>query len=249
MRAIKPIQLMECYRGSIAHNLYVPPEDKMGTDDVDLLRVYAMPEKYYFDLEGYDRKDETYQKWEGNKDIVAYEVRKMMHLLAGMNPNVICSLYTRKQEYTLLTPEWKHIMDNRHAFVSKNLIHNTFGGYAYSQITQMEKNQKEGYMGEKRTKILKKFGYDIKNASHLIRLLKMGTEFLEDGKPIVYRIKDRDELLSIKRGEWKLKQIKDYSSELFKKFHEAFEKSKLPSKNNPKKINNLLYDIFLSLYQ
>lgn len=33
-------------------------------------------------------------------------------------------------------------------------------------------------MGEKRKQLVAKHGYDTKNASHLIRLLRMGMEFL-----------------------------------------------------------------------
>ena len=39
-----------------------------------------------------------------------------------------------------------------------------------------------------------KYQYDVKNAAHLIRLLRMGTEFLETGRLQVYRTTDADEL-------------------------------------------------------
>ena len=39
-----------------------------------------------------------------------------------------------------------------------------------------------GYMGEKRKAMVRKYQYDVKNAAHLIRLLRMGAEFLESGR-------------------------------------------------------------------
>ena len=38
-----------------------------------------------------------------------------------------------------------------------------------------------GYMGQKRRELVRRVGYDAKNAAHLIRLLRMGIEFLTEG--------------------------------------------------------------------
>lgn len=46
-----------------------------------------------------------------------------------------------------------------------------------------------------------RFGYDTKHALHLVRLLRMGAEILEQGEVIVRR-PDRDELLAIRDGAW-----------------------------------------------
>ena len=49
-------------------------------------------------------------------------------------------------------------------------------------------------MGEKRKAIVRKYQYDVKNAAHLIRLLRMGIEFLETGELRVFRAMDAEEL-------------------------------------------------------
>ena len=100
----------------------------------------------------------------------------------------------------------------------------------------------EGYMGEKRKEIVDKFGYDTKNASHLIRLLRMAMEFLSTGELNVWR-KDAPQLLEIKRGEWTLDKIKDESDRLFKLSEEAFLRSKLPVKPDYEKAEKLLINI------
>lgn len=82
------------------------------------------------------------------------------------------------------------------------------------------------------------FGYDTKNAAHLIRLLRMGIEFLTDGELHVLR-SDASQLLEIKKGFWTLEQVKDESSRLFGLAEQAYINSKLPNKPNPSKINNL----------
>lgn len=234
---------MECYRGSVSHNLYIKPEDKFGTDDIDLLNVYHYPKAYYFTLEGYNRKREVYEEWDREFDIVGYEIRKFMKMLADLNPNVISTLYLKKKHYMKTTKAWNHILANRNVFVGKDKIKVVYSGYAHSQIKKMEAFSKQGYMGDKRERLVKKFGYDTKNASHCIRLLKMGIEFVSTGEPVVYRIKDREELLDIKRGKLSLEEVKDYAKDLKEKFSVAHEKSDLPKEVNIVNVNKLLFDV------
>lgn len=51
-------------------------------------------------------------------------------------------------------------------------------------------------MGQKRRELVRRVGYDAKNAAHLIRLLRMGIEFLTEGTLHVERA-DATELLDI----------------------------------------------------
>jgi hypothetical protein len=74
-------------------------------------------------------------------------------------------------------------------------------------------------MGQKRRELVRRVGYDAKNAAHLIRLLRMGIEFLTEGTLHVKRA-DAAELLEIKRGAWPLEEVKS----------EAERSSNLPRK-------------------
>ncbi|MCG3203984.1 MAG: hypothetical protein KCHDKBKB_00661 [Elusimicrobia bacterium] len=243
-KMFEKIPLMLAYRGSHAHNLYVPPEEKWGTDDIDTISVFAYPKQYYYTLEGYAHAKETYEVKQDAIDEVGYELHKMFVLLSGMNPNVINTLYMRKEDYINISPVWQYVIDNRHLFVSKNLVYNCFGGYARAQLKRMnESNPYRGYMGEKRKKMVDLIGYDSKNASHLVRLLKMGIEFLRDGAPIVYRTEDRQELIDIKLGEYSLDQVKALAEQLFQKFEYEYQISTIPDTNNRIKINKLLYEV------
>lgn len=84
-----------------------------------------------------------------------------------------------------------------------------------------------GYMGEKRRELVRRVGYDAKNAAHLIRLLRMGIEFLTEGTLHVERV-DAPELLAIKRGEWPLEKVKAEAERLFVLTQEAYVRSPLP---------------------
>ena len=82
-------------------------------------------------------------------------------------------------------------------------------------------------MGKKRRELVMRVGYDAKNAAHLIRLLRMGIEFLTEGTMYVERA-DGPELLTIKRGEWSLEKVKAEAERLFQLAQEAYVRSSLP---------------------
>jgi hypothetical protein len=85
-----------------------------------------------------------------------------------------------------------------------------------------------GYMGQKRRELVRRVGYDAKNAAHLIRLLRMGIEFLTEGTMHVERA-DAPELFDIKRGTWSLEKVKAEAERLFQLSQEAYVRSTLPA--------------------
>ena len=100
-----------------------------------------------------------------------------------------------------------------------------------------------GYMGEKRKAMVRKYQYDVKNAAHLIRLLRMGAEFLETGTLSVFRTTDADELKLIKRGGWTLEQVKAEAERLFAGIEEARARSPLKEKPDSVAAAELLLEL------
>lgn len=66
---------------------------------------------------------------------------------------------------------------------------------------------------EKRSALEEKHGYDTKHAMHLVRLLRMGVESLEDGVVNVAR-PDAAELLEIRDGKWTYEELVEYAEEM-----------------------------------
>lgn len=97
-----------------------------------------------------------------------------------------------------------------------------------------------GYMGEKRKAMVRRYQYDVKNAAHLIRLLRMGNEFLATGTLHVHRTHDADELKLIKRGGWTLAQVKAEAERLFAQVERARAGSPLPLAPDTTAANALL---------
>lgn len=224
------------YRGSIAHGMYVPPKEPTSIDDKDLMGICVPPLDYYFGLRVFGSHG-TQEIKDGEWDIVVYEARKFVQLLAQGNPNVLSMLWLAPNYYVHVTDAGQMLINNRHLFVGKHVYH-SFTGYAHSQLHRMTHNAFQGHMGEKRRQLVEKFGFDTKNAAHLIRLLRMGTEFLIEGELHVLR-EDAKQLLEIKRGEWTLDQIMKESDRCFAQAQEAYLKSTLPNRPDMDKVNTL----------
>lgn len=231
------------YRGSIAHGTHVPPDDPHGIDDKDVMGVFVGSLSHYF---GFDSKD-THEKFINEWDSVSYEVRKMFLLLLKCNPNVLSILWLPKHLIIYEDEFGKLLRENREIFVSKQAYH-AFSGYAYGQLKRMEQFECHGYMGEKRKSLVSKFGYDTKNAAHLIRLLRMGIEFLTEGELHVVR-EDAKQLLEIKKGQWSIDKVKEEANRLFANAEEAFIHSKLPDKPDRQAAELLLSRIILGYYR
>lgn len=111
------------------------------------------------------------------------------------------------------------------------------------RFRKLHQSHFSGYMGEKRKAMVRKYQYDVKNAAHLIRLLRMGTEFLRTGTLQVYRTDDADELKAIKRGEWTLEEVKAEAERLFHGIEEARVASSLPPEPDAGAANALLMSV------
>lgn len=106
----------------------------------------------------------------------------------------------------------------------------------------------QGYMGAKRKALVKKYGYDTKNAAHLIRLMRMCLGFLKTGTLEVYRTTDAAEIRGIKAGAWTLERVRAEADDLFALAHTAKALSPLPPLPDRDRINALLVEMQFGFY-
>lgn len=235
------------YRGSVAHGMYIPSDDPDSIDDIDLMGVCVPPVDYYFGMKQYGSRG-TLEIKDGKWDIVVYEAKKMVHLLAQGNPNVLSLLWLDSPDHYLnITEAGQLLIENRRIFSAAH-VYSSFTGYAHSQLKKMESFVFNGYMGDKRRRLVERHGYDTKNAAHLIRLLRMSIEFLDTGSLRVLR-QDAEELLEIKRGLWSLPQVKNESNRLFGLAEGAYMRTKLPPRPNMEVVNKLCVNIINMHYE
>jgi predicted nucleotidyltransferase len=215
------ITILEGYRGSLAHGTL-----KKDSEDIDIMRVVLPNPLSYL---GISRPFEGNEHKQGKYDIVIYSLHKYLRLLVNGNPNVLSLLWIKDEHYIKRHAYGKELILNRRKLMGRKTIYKSFCGYASGQMKRMTAIQKySGYMGEKRKALVDKYGYDTKNASHLIRLLRMCYECLKFGDINVYRSgMDAQELIDIKNGAWDLEYVKSTAAKLFDQCKIAFDKSKM----------------------
>lgn len=232
--------ILLAYRGSIAHGMYLPGTDPHSIDDKDLIGICVPPLEYYFGLKEFGSRG-TREIKEGEWDIVVYEVRKAIRLLAQGNPNILSMLWLQEDHYLGITGAGRMLLNARNLFVGRH-VYRSFAGYAMGQMQKMTRLSCNGYGGQKRKELFQRYGYDCKNASHTIRLLRMCIEFLQTGQMQVLR-RDAQELLAIKRGHWTIRQVQAEAERLFALADRAYARSSLPEGPCREAIESLCVDI------
>ncbi len=84
-----------------------------------------------------------------------------------------------------------------------------------------------------------RYGYDCKHAMHLVRLMRMGREILEDGELIVFR-PDREELLEIRNGAWSYESLIEWAEGQDKELKRISKTSVLPKTPDEKAVQEML---------
>lgn len=168
-------------------------------------------------------------------DFAIYNITKYFRLCSDGNPNMIDSLFVPRRCITCSTPIAELVRENRHLFLSKKCWH-TFKGYAYSQIHKM--NIKIVKPESKRYKSIIKYGYDVKFAYHVVRLLNEVEQILTEHDLDLER--NREQLKSIRRGEWKKEDIISYFEQKEKDLEKIYLESNLPHKVHEEGIRELL---------
>jgi len=234
--------ILSAYRGSIVHGTYMGTKGPYSTDDKDAMVICVPPRDYYlgFNTHGLGKKGVKEIK-RNEWDIVCYEARKAISLLEKGNPNMLMLLWLREEDYIRITPAGQLLLMHRSYFNGKH-VYKSFVGYARGQMHRMTHGIHNGYMGFRRKELFAKHGYDVKNASHLIRLLRMAVEYLATGELNVWR-HDASELIDIKRGRWTLEEIEKEAARLFELADKALIGSKLPERPSHKFISDLCVSI------
>ena len=88
----------------------------------------------------------------------------------------------------------------------------------------------------------RRYGFDGKHASHLVRLLRSGLEILE-GKGLIVRRSDADDLRAIRDGAWGYEKLMEHADALQAKIRAAAETSVLPRSPDNAQIDELLFSI------
>ncbi len=216
--------------------------------DYDTVGVCIPPKEIVFPhlagvIEGFGRQRQNficYQKHHlrmDNReyDINTYNIVAYFNLCLENNPNIIDTLFTSQECVLHSTKVGNMIRDKRHIFLHKGCWHR-FKGYAYNQLHKMKTKAPEE--GSKRAEVIAKFGYDVKYAYHLVRLLDEVEQLLTTGDLDLRR--NSPQLKAIRRGEVTEEDIVAWAAAKEHALERAYETSDLPYGPNEKAIKNLL---------
>lgn len=233
--------IMAYIGGSQAHGA------KLGaTDDTDWYGLYIPPAVKVLGLE----REEHFVFTTGGKqggngpmdvDVCLYTLHKWAGLAAKGNPSALHFLFA---PLAFTTETWKKVAARPEIFLAKTHV-KPFLGFADNQLKRLlgEKGQKNIHRAE----LEEQHGYDTKYAMHVIRLYGEAKELMEEGRISLPR-PNRDELVEIRKGKYRLSEIQELGKQLETEALAAGERSPLPETVNRQAISKLITDAQLAFW-
>jgi predicted nucleotidyltransferase len=212
----------------------VPPKEAVFPHLDGEIPGFGEPKKRFEQFQASHIEDPSAQGGKGVEyDLTIYSIVKYMSLCMECNPNMIDSLFTPHECVLHITQVGTMVREARHLFLHKGCWPK-FKGYAYAQLHKMRGKNPIG----KRLELQKEFGYDVKYAYHIVRLLGECEQILMDGNIDLRR--DREHLKAIRRGEVPEEDIMHWASEKEKQLESLYHSSKLPDHPDVASIRQLL---------
>lgn len=214
----------------------IPPKDWMfpqlrgevpGFDNFKL-KFEQYQQHHIFDASALGGRGRTY-------DFTVYSIVKYFRLLMENNPNIIDSLYVPDNCVLHSTGIGNRIREQRQLFLHKGCWAK-FKGYAYGQMHKIRTKQPEG----KRKALVEEFGYDVKFAYHVVRLLDEVEQLLVSHDMDLTR--NAEQLKAIRRGEWSLIRLEDYFKSKEADLEQVYHDSSLPGQADTDAIRQLLLE-------
>lgn len=230
--------------GSVAYGV------SSDTSDMDLYGFALAPKELTFphlagEIPGFGRQHQRFEQWQEHHvkspdsnqeyDFSVYSIVKYFDLCMSNNPNMIDSLFTARRCVIHSTPIAELMRERRREFLHKGAWHK-FKGYAYAQMGKIR--SKSNSTNERRAESIARIGYDTKFAYHIVRLLDEVQQIMIEHDLDLER--NREQLKSIRRGEWSLNQIEEYFQSQEKSLEQVYGSCTLPHGPDEVKIKELL---------
>lgn len=217
--------------GSVAYGV------SSDTSDMDLYGFCLPPKDLVFphlsgQITGFGTQVQRFEQWQEHHvkapdskqeyDFAIFSIVKYFQLCMENNPNMIDSLFTARRCVVHSSPIAELVREKRREFLHKGSWHK-FKGYAYAQMHKMR--GKANAQNPKRAADIAEVGFDTKFAYHIVRLLSEVEQILTEHDLDLER--NREQLKSIRRGEWTLDQIEEFFTTKEKGLEEVYLKSTL----------------------
>jgi predicted nucleotidyltransferase len=238
--------------GSVAYGV------SADTSDMDVYGYCIPPKGVVFPhtvgvIPGFGDQGERFDQWQEHHvkhpdgkqdyDFSVFSIVKYFQLCMDNNPNMIDSLFTPRRCVLHSTQIGEMVRERRREFLHKGAWHK-FKGYAYSQMAKIR--SKTNAQNPARALSIATNGYDLKYAYHTVRLLNEVEQILVEGDLDLER--NREQLKSIRRGEWTFPQLETYFTEKERTLEAQYAASPLPVRPDEEKIRTLLLDCLEQRY-
>lgn len=218
-----------------------------GTDDTDWFGIFVEDSEHALGLD----KTEHFVTTTGGKiggngpqdvDVCLYSLRKWAGLAAKGNPSSLHFLFAPLHS---CLDSWDYVRRHSDSFLSRGHVR-PFLGFADDQMKRLfgEKGQKNVH----RAADEEKYGYDTKYAMHVIRLYGEAKELMETGRITLPR-PNKDLLIDIRAGKYKLSDIRTMGRELEVEALQASDRSPLPAMTNRPAISKILSDVYQDFWE
>lgn len=166
-------------------------------------------------------------------DFSIYNIVKFFQLAMDNNPNMVDFLFVPRHCILYTDKVGELIREQRHIFLHKGCWHK-FKGYAYSQMQKMKHSKATG----NRKKLVDEYGFDVKFAYHVVRLMLEVEQILAEGDLDLQR--HNEILKAIRRGDWSLEKVERFFEDKERDLESLYKSSKLPYKPDEQQILGLL---------
>lgn len=166
-------------------------------------------------------------------DLAIYSIIKYFRLCMENNPNMIDSLFVPQRCILYTTAVGELVREHRRLFLHKGAWHK-FKGYAFAQMRKLSTKKPTG----KRKEMRETYGYDVKFAYHVVRLLDEVEQIMTEQDIDLER--NREQLKSIRNGDWSVLEIEEYFARREQELESLYTNCSLPARADEDRIRGLL---------
>lgn len=206
--------------------VYIPPQEQVL---MKYMEGGELPQSFVASTSEKKRRNNA-----GDADVTLYSLRRWAELAVKGNPTVLSYLFMPSSRTA-----WRMVEDKKYLFLAKSHAE-AFKGYGRAQLKRLTGERGSGKHGQ-RSPLIDLHGYDTKAAMHMIRMMFECYELLTK-ETITYPRPDVAQLLAIRRGEWKLDDVRKLHRRLEERIDKVLPKIKMQAEVDRPQIRRLIKD-------
>lgn len=192
-------QILRTTVGSGVHGIAIA-----GTDDHDEMGIFVEPAAWLMGLrptrDSYVARSqaEGARSGPGDTDLILYSLRKYLSLAVKGNPTALLPLFAPEPDVLFCDETGRELRDLRNCFLSRAAARR-FLGFMQAQRDALVNG---GRKLPNRPELVEKYGYDVKYASHALRLAMQGRELVRHARlSLPMPEAERQRVLQVKGGQ------------------------------------------------